>query len=291
MSNHNDKSGNTLTGTQPTDHETAAAFAQSWNHLPRGSVYTREQFLDWISPVGPMDISGKNILELGCGNASLMAHMLSFEPARIEGVDLGDAVISAKSTLGLTGRDNWKITQADLTTYRGGGFDLVYCIGVLHHLKDPEKGLDAVVRNTKKGGKFHCWVYAREGNALVIRIVDPIRRVTSRLPWWFTKYFAATPLAVPFFLYAKAVSLLRDSGWGKQLIEKLPLYEYCLWIARREFWFFRHVAFDQLVTPQTAYISRETIQRWLESYECVDQESTYILMRNGNSWKFGGSVK
>jgi hypothetical protein len=129
-------------------------------------------------------------------------------------------------------------------------------------------------------------VYAREGNALIRYLVDPIRHVASKLPWWVTKYALATPLVVPFFLYAKLLNKLPRTS----LIEKLPLYEYALWIAKRDFSFFRHVAFDQLVTPQTTYLPKTTIEAWLKEHERVDQQSTYIIKRNGNSWKFGGKT-
>ena len=69
----------------------------------------------------------------------------------------------------------------------------------------------------------------------------------------------------------------------------LPLRDYSLWIARREFAFFRHVAFDQLVTPQTAYIRREEIERWLAQVPGIAAGSGYVILRNGNSWKFGGT--
>lgn len=39
-----------------TDQETADAFANSWNNLPRGSVYTEPQVLDWFYPLTPKDI-------------------------------------------------------------------------------------------------------------------------------------------------------------------------------------------------------------------------------------------
>jgi hypothetical protein len=122
---------------------------------------------------------------------------------------------------------------------------------------------------------------------LIITLVDPIRRIASRLPWWLTKYGLATPLVAPYFAYAKLLAAL--PGW--RFLRRAPLYEYSLWIAKREFAFFRHVAFDQLVTPQTVYIARETIDAWLKSSPRIVPESTYIAMRNGNSWKFGGRVK
>lgn len=267
------------------DKKTADAFATSWNNLPKGSVYTKEQFVDWLSPITVSDVQNKRVLELGCGNGSLMIYMADWKPAYLEGVDLGDSVLSAENNL--VNFKNCKITKQDLTDYRSNGFDFVYCIGVLHHLKDPQLGFESVIKNTGSGGKFHVWVYAREGNGIIVYIVDPIRKVVSHMPWWFTKYFMATSLVFPYYLYAKTLSFLKSNS----LIKKLPLYEYSLWISKREFGFFRHVAFDQLVTPQTAYIKKETIEKWLKSNPQVVTDSTYIIMRNGNSWKFGGNVK
>lgn len=269
-----------------SDIKTADAFATSWNNLPKGSVYTREQFNDWMEPLQKKDVQGKRVLELGCGNASLMVHMAAWEPKLLEGVDLGDSVVTAKENLKTF--SNTVVTKSDLVDFTSEEpFDFVYCIGVLHHLQDPEKGFESVIRNTKPGGHFHCWVYAREGNAVIRYVVDPIRKIASLLPWWFTKYFLATPLVTPFFLYAKLLRAL--PRWSA--LKSLPLYEYALWIAEREFSFFRHVAFDQLVTPQTAYIPKTTIEQWLTNRETIDQASTYIIMRNGNSWKFGGNMR
>lgn len=266
------------------DQETADAFANSWNHLPAGSIYTRGQFEDWMAPLSMEDFRGKRVLELGCGNGSLMIHAISWEPEFLLGLDLGDSVLTARNNLSRATTSNWRIEKTDLTEFESDGFDIVYSIGVLHHLKDPKRGLDAVIRNTKSGGRFHVWVYAREGNGLIVHIVDPIRRIASRLPWWCTKYMVAIPLVVPYYFYAKWIQSFRHLAFAK----KLPLYEYSLWIAKREFAFFRHVAFDQLVTPETKYITKDTIATWLQSYSDIASESAYLVMRNGNSWKFGG---
>ncbi len=268
------------------DTTTASAFAASWNNLPSGSVYTREQFEDWFLPLHKQDIEGKRVLELGCGNGSLMVHVAAWNPLFLEGVDLGDSVISARQNMDTTGFKRWSVKQADLTQYRGAGFEVVYCIGVLHHLDNPKSGLDAVIANVEPGGRFHCWVYGREGNWLIVRVVDPIRRVVSSFPWWATKYLVATPLVVPYFVYAKLLAMLPRWRW----LKKMPLYDYSLWIAKRAFSFFRHVAFDQLVTPRTVYLDRATIDRWLAESPRVDPGSVYVAMRNGNSWKFGGRV-
>ncbi len=271
----------------PIDQKTADAFSFSWNNLPIKPVYTRRQFEDWMEPLKEEDVAGRDVLELGCGNGSLMFHLAAWKPRFLAGVDLGNSVSSARKVMSGSGNSDWKIERADLVSYKSPGFDIVYCIGVIHHLKAPKDGFDSVIRNLRPGGHFHCWVYAREGNDVVVYFVDPIRRFASKLPWWVTKYLFAAALAFPYYIYAKSIRRFKNASWTKHL----PMYQYSLWIAERGFAFFRHVAFDQLVTPQTTYIKRETVEEWLASDPRIDKSSIYIIMRNGNSWKFGGRVK
>jgi SAM-dependent methyltransferase len=273
------------TRTTSRDVGTAAAFAESWNHVGAGSVYTRAQFEDWMSPIAPDTLAGKAVLELGFGNGSLLFHAGAQRPARLVGVELGDTLARTRENLAHLPPGMLELHQGDLTKVDLGLFDLVYCIGVLHHLSDPRAGFDAVLRHTRPGGQFHCWVYAEEGNDIVIHVVDPIRRVASKLPWWLTKYGVALPLTVPYFAYAKLLKRAPAS-----FAEKLPLGSYSRWIAEREFGFFHHVAFDQLVTPETHYIRRREVDEWLRDAR-VDASTTYVVHRNGNSWKFGGRLR
>ena len=274
------------------DARLARAFATRWNDVPAGSVYTRAQFEDWLEPITAGDVEGRDVLELGCGNGSLLLHMSAWRPRRLVGVALSDSVVSARDNLKRTRHPNGEVVQHDLVSYRSKRFDLVYCIGILHHLKDPEAGLDAVLANVRPGGRFHCWVYGEEGNAVVRAIVGPIRPIASRLPWWLTKYGLATPLAATYFVYAKTLRALsrRLGAWGARALRRMPLYAYSLWIAEREFAFFRHVAFSQLVTPQTRFVARHELRAWLAVRKRIDPNSVYVIARNGNSWKFGGRV-
>jgi SAM-dependent methyltransferase len=271
----------------PADAATADAFAESWNRLPAGSTYTREQFLDWFAPLEPPDLRGRTVLELGFGNGSLLYHVAASGPSRLVGIELGDTLATAKRNLAEFEDVPIELHRGDLTSAELGRFDVVYCIGVLHHLESPSKGFASVLRHTRPGGRFHCWVYANEGNAVVRTLVDPIRRVSSRLPWWLTKYAVTLPLVLPYFAYAKLLRAIWPRGAPGWLRPLLPLHDYSLWIAKRELRFFHHVAFDQLVTPTTHYIRRQQVDQWL-SDPLVEAGSTYVVLRNGNSWKFGG---
>ncbi len=271
------------------DQETADKFANSWNNVYNPSVYTREQVLDWISPWQPDDIRGQSVLELGSGSGALLHHLATMKPKLLQGVDLGSSVNTAQKLLG----NSAKIIRGDITQHQKlleqlGQQDRCYSIGVLHHLKQPRDGFESLLRLTKKGGHFHAWVYAHEGNALIRGLVDPLRKLVNHLPWWLNKYAVAWPLSWPFLAYSK-ICCLTQGLTGKHDLP-LPLYRYMLWIGQRDFHFHHHVAFDQLVTPTTHYIRRSTIELWLND-DRVIPNSRYIEFRNGNSWKFGGQIK
>lgn len=262
------------------DQPTADAFANSWNNLPQGSVYNSEQISDWLFPLEPQDFRGKSVLELGCGNGSILLHIATFGPKRLVGIDLGSSVLSAKANLS-SQPVPVDILQQDLISFNSTEcFDVAICIGVLHHLADPRAGFEAVLRNTLPGGVFHCWVYAYEGNWPVRLFVEPLRKISCRLPWWITKYVFASTLASPVWLLAKLIARF-------PYLRCLPLGEYLLWLSRREWTFARHVVFDQLVTPRTTYLKKGLIEKWL-SDERIATDSTYISFRNQNSWRFGG---
>ncbi len=270
------------------DRPTADAFAFSWNTVGGDSVYTREQFEDWFAPVDPASLAGCRILEMGFGNGSLLYHVARCAPLRLTGIELGNTFERTRRNLsGIEGVEV-ELVSGDLTTTGLGTFDFVYSIGVFHHLTNPDDGFRAMLRATRPGGRFHGWVYAREGNEWIRALVEPIRRIACRLPPRFTKWFVALPLVVPYFLYARVLrALLGPRDHSRPILAGLPLREYSLWIAERDFPFFHHVAFDQLVTPRTAYIPRVKIDEWLSSAD-IEPASRYIVFRNGNSWKFGG---
>jgi SAM-dependent methyltransferase len=270
------------------DQETADKFASSWNNVYDASVYTEEQFLDWIEPWKREHVEGKSVLELGCGSGALLHHFSQLSPGHLTGVDLGESVKTAQQLLGAKA----EVVKGDITQHedlleRLGLQDMSYCIGVLHHLTHPKEGFETLLRMTKPGGHVHAWVYAHEGNAVVRNLVDPLRKIVNHLPWALNKYGVALPLSVPFFLYSKLCCRL-SKVFGQRL--PLPLFAYMLWIGQRDFKFHHHVAFDQLVTPMTHYIDRKTVDEWLSDPR-IDPESRYVVFRNGNGWKFGGQLK
>lgn len=273
-----------------SDQETADKFSNSWNNVYDASVYSESQFEDWIHPWTKSQIQNKSVLELGCGSGALLYHMFKYSPKKLIGIDLGNSTQTARKLL----PEEVIIENADLTDSqslieRFGKQDKVYSIGVLHHLTEPEMGFNSMIEVTKPNGNFHGWVYAHEGNSVIRYFVDPLRKVVNHLPWYLNKFLIALPLSIPFFLYSKFCKFI-SKLFKRDEISFLPLFSYMMWISKRNFQFHHHVAFDQLVTPVTHYLKKEKVEQWLKHPDIL-QGSTYLIFRNGNSWKFGGQKR
>lgn len=258
-------------GLSNEQQATAEAFGYSWTHYPKENPYTEDQWRDWIEPLGPSDFEGKRILDAGCGLAGFAEFAHEWGAAQVVGADLSRAIEAANERAG----DRLDLVQADLheLPFDEGSFDIVYSIGVLHHLPDPELGFSRIARFARPGGLVFAWVYGRENNGWIVRFVDPIRKhVLARLPKAVTKWvfsLGAAAILWPFVLVSKRV-------------QGMPYGDYLRWLGERDFEFLHGVVFDHLVAPTAYYIRREDFEAW---FARAGLELESITWRNRNSWR------
>jgi SAM-dependent methyltransferase len=250
---------------------TADAFGYSWSHYPKTNPYSEEQWRDWIVPLERDAFAGRRVLDAGCGLAGFAEHAYAWGARQVVGADLSEAVDAAQDRVG----DRVDLVQADLhqLPFADGTFDLVYSIGVLHHLPSPEAGFRAIARMVRPGGQVFAWVYGRENNGWIVTVVDPLRKhVFSRLPRPVTKWAVALPLAFVLWPLTRIARRRR----------RLPYRDYLAWLGRSDFQFVHGVVFDHLVAPTSHYIRREEFARWFRDAGLVDVRITW---RNQNSWR------
>ena len=131
--------------------ETASAFGWQWQHFAEFHPEFEEQFLDWLDPIDRAFFAGKRVLDAGCGTGRHAHLAAQFGAREVVALDLSGAVEAAR--VNLRELDNVHVLQGDLLrlpirpTDGGGGFDLIYAIGVLHHLPDPYAGFRALLRH------------------------------------------------------------------------------------------------------------------------------------------------
>jgi SAM-dependent methyltransferase len=242
------------------------------------------EFIDIMSPLDPEDVHDALVLDAGCGNGRFTRACAALGPRSVIGIDPSQSVLAARANTAHL--SNAAILQGDLydLPFPPGTFDHVFCIGVLHHLPDPRAGFTALARALKPGGKLSIWVYAREGNELVIRYFEPLRKhVTSKLPWAVTKGISVVAAVV---LWLLVTCLYRPArAWCPRLHDRLPMRDYLWYIYSLGFYTLYHTAFDKLSPALCTFLSRKDLGDW---FDAAGLQDVVISHRNGNSWRAQG---
>jgi SAM-dependent methyltransferase len=265
--------------------KTAAAFGWQWQHFSEMHREFEGQFLDWLDPIGPDFFEGRRVLDAGCGTGRHAYFAARYGAREVIALDLSAAVEAAR--VNLRELDKVEVVQGDLlrlpfrTDQPKDGFDFVYSIGVLHHLPDPRAGFMSLVSALRPGGTVAVWVYGYENNGVVRNVVEPLRRLSTRIPPPLLRGLA-WPLAAGFHAASKGVYRpLHGTPVGR----RLPLDDYVTSVADFSFRQNYGIVFDQLVAPTAAYIRGPELASWFAGAGLVD---VHVTSRHGNSWRGRG---
>ncbi len=106
----------------------------------------------------------KEILIAGCGANQAASIAFHNRQCRVTGVDVSASSLAHEAYLkDKHGLDNLELIQMPLEELAtlGRRFDLILCVGVLHHLKSPETGLRALRECLKTDGSMGLMVYGK----------------------------------------------------------------------------------------------------------------------------------
>jgi SAM-dependent methyltransferase len=107
------------------------------------------------------------ILDVGCGTGCGTEYLVHLNPqAEVVGIDLSAAALEvAQERCRRSGADRARFHHLSLfdVDQLPGQFDLINCVGVLHHTPDPVRGLQALAQKLVEGGILHVFVYGELG--------------------------------------------------------------------------------------------------------------------------------
>jgi SAM-dependent methyltransferase len=92
------------------------------------------------------------ILESGCGAGRFTEILLQLPAASVTSTDLSSAVEPNKANCPLS--DRHRILQCDINQlpFIPGQYDIVVCLGVIQHTKDPERTIEDLYNQVRPGG-------------------------------------------------------------------------------------------------------------------------------------------
>lgn len=107
------------------------------------------------------------ILDAGCGTGVGTEYLVHLNPrASVVGIDLSAGALDvARERCKRSGANRVEFDHLSLydVGQLPGEFDFINCVGVLHHLSDPIRGIQALAQKLAPGGLMHIFVYGELG--------------------------------------------------------------------------------------------------------------------------------
>jgi 2-polyprenyl-3-methyl-5-hydroxy-6-metoxy-1,4-benzoquinol methylase len=120
----------------------------------------------------------QRILVAGCGTSQAAKVALREPDAEVVAIDISGTSLgylkALKQKYSLDNLDFHQLSILDVASLEQD-FDQIICTGVLHHLPDPEQGLQALRQVLKPEGAMHIMVYAHYGRAGIYMMQDYCR--------------------------------------------------------------------------------------------------------------------
>ena len=220
------------------------------------------------------EIKDKIIADVGAGTGralkTLFKHSLKKAYA-IEPSSTGIAEISKN----LSDRKNLTIIQSDGLRFKTNEpCDIIFSLGVIHHIKNPTDVLKNIRNNLKSKGKIVIWVYGYENNQIYIAFYKFISFFTQKLPDKLVYKISAllNILIEPYIYLCKFINLPLRNYW-------LKVFNKCGWQKRKD------MIFDQLNPAYSKYYKKNEIEKELLDAGFVNLKFHH---RHGYSWTVVG---
>ena len=104
-----------------------------------------------------------NVLIAGCGTGQHLVHVIGYQNSNIVGVDLSlTSLAYAKRKIEETGYKNVEFLHADILQLKNlkRKFNIIECVGTLHHMKDPVAGLRVLLNLLETNGFLKLGLYS-----------------------------------------------------------------------------------------------------------------------------------
>lgn len=248
-----------------SDLRLVARFDAEWRTFSRVATEELEGIFRSYFDLVPDESLGEGalVLDAGCGGGR-WAYQVQRHGARVIAIDLGRSVEVAERNTRASGRVACVQGDVRQPPLREATFDLVYSLGVLHHIVETDLAVGRLARLLRPGASLLVYLYYALDSRprpfrAASRLADAVRRVTSALPQPVLLATAAAIAALVYWPLARTAKLLRARGRAR-LAEQLPLSFY----ADASFELMRNDSLDRFGTSLQKRYTRAEVRGLLE---------------------------
>ena len=128
--------------------------------------------------------SNPNILIAGCGTGKQLVKACCYDNSNVVGVDLSSTSLAyAKRKINEIGLKNIEFFQGDILHLNNLNrkFDVIECSGVLHHMKEPIKGLKILLDLLEPHGFLHLGLYSKISRKHITHVRELIKKKNLKI--------------------------------------------------------------------------------------------------------------
>lgn len=259
--------------TKDVRQATIEDFGKQW-HL-HGAVdddywSSTEMFRDHFGDLfAPEEIAGKTVAEVGSGSGRIVNMICSFAPKKFYAVEPSSGIdVLIENTEQYSHMIEYLNVSGE--SFDLHDLDIVFSLGVIHHVKDPIDVVRNIHESLKPGGKFIVWVYGAEGNRLYLFLYRFLSLFTKPMPDSLLDRLsgALNYLIQPYVVLSRYLPLPL-SGYLTNIFGK------CGWEKRK------YIIFDQLNPAYAKYYRRRELHDLLSM---AGFSHIRFYHRHGYSW-------
>ena len=154
-----------------------------WKEVIKHKKITIEEYvnLEIMPNKGSYSIENPEILIAGCGTGrELVVLAKYFKKAKFFAIDLSlNSLAYAKMKCEENNVDNIDFLQCDILSLKklNKKFDIIFSTGVIHHMENPDKGLDILCSCLNKNGLMRLGLYSEIARKNIINIKNEIKNI------------------------------------------------------------------------------------------------------------------
>lgn len=259
--------------------KTIEDFGDQWGRYTENDGYygSSTYFSDIISPLlDPEDYRGRTVIEIGSGTGRITRMLLNAGATYIHAIEPAAGAFSVlqHNTVDLKSCITYLNCRGDSFSADIKADDAI-SIGVIHHIADPDSTIRALYGALKPGGRCFLWLYGKEGNESYLMFVEPLRKLTIRLPHPFLAGLCHL-LNLLLSVYVLFCTFL-----------PLPMYKYVRKVLAPMSMNKRYlIIYDQLNPAYAKYYTKSEAQDLLTRNGFINVETFH---RHGYSWSVLGN--
>lgn len=248
------------------DHDVVSDFGNEWSRFDQSHLTAAEHeatFNEYFAMFPWQRLpAGATGFDLGCGSGR-WAVLVAKRVGHLHCIDPSGAIEVARRNLRDAPNCSFHQATVDAIPLADGSMDFGYSLGVLHHVPDTQKGLDACVRKLKPGAPFLVYLYYAFDNQpawfrAIWKISDIVRRATCALPAG-PKHVLSDAIAVTvYWPLASIANVLEKVGLN---VHSVPLSNY----RDKSFYSMRTDALDRFGTRLEQRFTRAEMRAMMQA--------------------------